>query len=960
MLAAVTLFYAGRSAFSADLGAMFPAGSATQKNLAAIAGSGVLNRAAVLFTRTDGKTFSEPGASEFLEIFAQRIEKVPGVSGAMWRKPAVSPQQTAREITQLLPLLRKPSDLPDSPEKIRAILTGDFTRMALYPGQTDLIEQDPCGFNMPLFLQLEKLLTISGIQLNAESKLLVSPDGKHALVIAATEFSPSDSADCRQLEDAIRKSLTGKPIWLTGELVSAHRHTCENEREMKRDLRVFSIASGLIFLLLFAVVYRLDWRGFLIPLIPFLAFLPAAAVMTLLFRPVLVLTLAMGGIMVGIGVDYGIHLYGAWAAGRGLREAFRLTRALFFAFLTTISALCLFLFSGTPGLVQFGAFACLMLAFTFAGTLLVLPPVLFFFRAPLRLTPLRPPTWPEQHPKIMGALFALLIVSAVFGCIQVHYDGNIRNFDAAYGANDAESHYREAFAPTGNPSALLYRGNGRDTVLETARRDAAKVRETLPGIELVTATDLFPTQKDMADNMAAWKDFAAQGKLTAWEKDFLDAAEETGFEREFFQPFFKTLRESVNHPLTDAVPPTLRFAADMLMRENSGRPFAALTLYRAKDPIEDERLASVLTELKSPAVQISENRITDQMAADIGGRIPYVALAALALVAGTIFMFTRTVRGTILAILPMAFAVLAIAGAHGLAGIPLNLAVAVSGIIILGIAVDYGLIAVNAPDAGLKNTFHSLTLSALTTAAGGFTVVFTHHAMLRSAGLTIVSGIAAAWAAAVFLLPLLRRAKLGKTLFLLMAAGCALLFSACRWQPFEEIEGPDCDAPAEELVWERPLYFEASAVADYLFGRVTFLLSGEIAADDSVHVFGLSPTGLRLFELKGQGDRLNESNWLTELVSEHNREAVSELVYGWAATFLADPRGADCETQWTGIPLRRILREIRREGHWKLRFFTPDAKTGNARCVFEPDGTILRLLVKFKLRMEPEGGEDEQ
>ena len=81
-----------------------------------------------------------------------------------------------------------------------------------------------------------------------------------------------------------------------------------------------------------------------------------------------------------------------------------------------------------------------------------------------------------------------------------------------------------------------------------------------------------------------------------------------------------------------------------------------------------------------------------------------------------------------------------------------------AGIILCALAVDYGVFVIHALRTGREQmVFRAVTLSALTTLAGGLTVAFTRHPMLSDAGCTLIAGIFFAWASAVFLLPVLHK-----------------------------------------------------------------------------------------------------------------------------------------------------------------------------------------------------------
>jgi predicted exporter len=81
----------------------------------------------------------------------------------------------------------------------------------------------------------------------------------------------------------------------------------------------------------------------------------------------------------------------------------------------------------------------------------------------------------------------------------------------------------------------------------------------------------------------------------------------------------------------------------------------------------------------------------------------------------------------------------------------------VAAIVVAGLAIDYGIFAVTAlerNDSGFSSdAFSALTLSMLTTLAGAGALLWAEHPALKTVGLVVCSGVAAAYLAAILLLP---------------------------------------------------------------------------------------------------------------------------------------------------------------------------------------------------------------
>ena len=128
-------------------------------------------------------------------------------------------------------------------------------------------------------------------------------------------------------------------------------------------------------LLILAVFSRSLKTALLIVVPLFLALLWTGGVMAATGTPVSVMSVAIAPLVIGIGVDNGIHLVSSWKRNNGnLSEVFAETGvALVVTTLTTVAAFGAFVTAETAGLAMFGWQAALALSFCLLVTLLVLP-----------------------------------------------------------------------------------------------------------------------------------------------------------------------------------------------------------------------------------------------------------------------------------------------------------------------------------------------------------------------------------------------------------------------------------------------------------------------------------------------------------------------------------------------------------------------------------------------------------
>ena len=892
VLSLLAVFQLFRTHYSADMRYLLPQNSLSVRNLEVVIDSGLANKVTLYLQRKDGEKLDNVSDMAAMTKFAEELKRLPQVRQVVCAPAGASPEEMYKDFVSHIPYLFPPSALPEGRE-LDSRLKENFRFLCLNPmGGALRSRYDPLGWTTGHLLKLEKVLKVSDLQFYAGNRsFLLSPDRKICMMLLYTDAAVSDYEKSislvSDLERTVAKSL---PERIRCEFFSPHMHMLENGKIVRIDLWIFAVCTSVLFLLLFAVVYKWDLRGILIPFLASLGSLWAAALMGLLFRPVLLFTLAMGGILIGIAGDYGIHLYAASLSGRRIRNGIALIPKLLLAFLTTIFAFFCFIFTEVPAFVQFGTYSALTLLFSFLLLLSLLPGFLFFRKRPRAtwdfFTLLKLENVCGKHAVFSGILLLCLGIGAFF----VTFDTNMSKFDVGYVKfGKREAYFQRSFGKNSAPMPILfYREKSFDALLETCRKDKEKLLKNLPGLEMVTPSDLFTPEKEKRANKAAWEKFLSSGKWEAYKNEFAAKGEKYGYTRAFFAGFFDEMEKGIKAPYEEKTPLLLSFARRNMIGKSSCWTGIAL--------VRSSGFSAETLQKNSSGTVFSEEFFTRQLYKDISGRLPLVIpLVVLLVLAGT-FLHLRSVLKTLLVFLPVAFCLIGIAGMHVFFGKEITLAVIVSGIITIGISVDYGVLLVNSDMS--SHIFNAIVFSAITTAAGGMTVLFTRHPMLRSAGLTIIAGISSSCLFTIFLLyPVLKKLRAGKGAKGLLPAGVLLLplfFSSCTSLPREErlplLPVPNsmhssCRFPIREKARE----FQGSLLMDYKTGQAAFLVAGKMTEKGEFSFFGFSHAGIRLFTLSGEGNELKKREWAKNTVPEGRQKELSRFLYGALAAGIHAP-----------------------------------------------------------------------
>jgi len=227
---------------------------------------------------------------------------------------------------------------------IKRLAPGD--PLLLYPGQLRRLEAARAG----------GLALVDG-QFLAE--------GRHALVLLTSRSSPFDAAAQAPLQAAIAAAFAeasaGQGPGLTLEQSGVARFALAAEASMRADIGRISSVSLLGLLLLFAAMFRSP-RLIALSLLPLAAgMLAALASCLLLFGAVHGLTLAFGATLIGVCIDYSVHLFNHHlldpAAAGPEQSARRIAPGLWLGALTTVAGFAGLAWTSFPGLREVAVFA---------------------------------------------------------------------------------------------------------------------------------------------------------------------------------------------------------------------------------------------------------------------------------------------------------------------------------------------------------------------------------------------------------------------------------------------------------------------------------------------------------------------------------------------------------------------------------------------------------------------------
>ncbi len=149
------------------------------------------------------------------------------------------------------------------------------------------------------------------------------------------------------------------------------------ETHMERDFWVTTILAGLAILAILWIRFRKSWSTFILTLLPLIfGYIWMLGTMRLLGITFNFANIIISPLLIGIGVDNGIHLLHRYKEEKNIFKASRLAGVAIIA--TTLTTLLVFgslILARTPGLKLLGQSALLGIGFTAIFSLLLLPPL---------------------------------------------------------------------------------------------------------------------------------------------------------------------------------------------------------------------------------------------------------------------------------------------------------------------------------------------------------------------------------------------------------------------------------------------------------------------------------------------------------------------------------------------------------------------------------------------------------
>lgn len=572
-------------------------------------------------------------------------------------------------------------------------------------------------------------------------------DGSKALLMAQTR-APAFALDAQaaalaRIEQEVAR-LGEEPLpklLLSGPAVFAveARETIRSELAL---LSTLAIASLALFLL---AVYRSPVLLLLTAVPLATGMLTAIACVRLTFGSIHGITLAFGITIIGVAMDYPIHLFSHTHAGEPSERALtRIWPTLRLGILTTVLGYTAMVFSGFPGVSQLGVFAVTGLFGAAAVTRWVLPVL-----APAGSRTLH---WPGLS---LSTLIALLrrwrwlpLLVLVLGIIYVASEhrplwgtdlASLSPIPAQRRALDQE--LRAAMGAPDVRQLLIVTGADPEQVLQQSERLASALQDLVDRGELAgfdAASRYLPSVRAQRDRQAALP------SADVLETRLRDAMRGLPFRPGLFAPFIAdvAVAKSANPlVLADFRDTGLELRLQALLFAQSGQWVGLIPLRGVAD---DVKLRAWVTQLNDPGVRYVDLK---QGANSLVNLYRDKALLSLTWGAGAIvvvlWLGLRSLGGVLRVLLPVTAAVTGVVTVLSAVAQPLSMFHLVALLLVVGVGLDYGLFfnRIAEDDTERERTTRALAICGISTALVFGLLSFSQTPVLHAIGSTVAIGV---------------------------------------------------------------------------------------------------------------------------------------------------------------------------------------------------------------------------
>jgi predicted RND superfamily exporter protein len=658
--------------------------------------------------------------------------------------------------------------------------------------EVPILAADPFGLvnEVPGFRFLSSSLPVDPVTLT-----FLSEDGEASLVIvtpARSEIDPSGGrALVEDLEAAFSEVRANLGLEFRFDAVGGPLYAAADEELIRNDLKR-TVSGSAVGCLLFLVA---AFGGIALPSILLITVLFALALtgglIAGLFHGISAISLGFAAVLVGLGIDYGIHAATRYRQSRmdGLSREDSLVATyrgagpgILTSALTTAAAFGVLMFAHLRPVRELGVLVTCGILSMLVMTVTVGAAALVLWKGPSKRAEGGGALWRwigasvdfcvsigTRYPFAVLAVTVCVVVVSAAGIPRLRFESDLRAVRPIdHPAMEAERLLVEYFDVGVGTVTFVVPGNDLGDALEScARVRAALQMELGDGADITSPADWLGVPSTIQDRLRVLEEFSMQPGISVFEAELV----KSGLNPHGFSVGLNALRDLDEGrdpaPLDRANWPT--WVKELVSVEDD-RTWVMMRLRLPGEVWQDGPPAEFVTSIKSavPGIAVASipavGRDLRNLAKSDLRRLSWIALFVVFTV--VILSFRGSVYDSFIALTPVVVGSVCLLGVWGFLGHPIDLITLVVLPILLGIGIDDGLHAVHGTRGAsplpladaVSISGRAMTLTTLTTCVGFGSLTLSHVPGLRNGGVLVAAGVVACLIATLVVLPAWDRA----------------------------------------------------------------------------------------------------------------------------------------------------------------------------------------------------------
>jgi predicted exporter len=600
------------------------------------------------------------------------------------------------------------------------------------------------------------------------NNVLFSQNEKHILVItkpAKKSFNLDFSEKLIREIEQIEKNHPEIRVKALG----GHLYTYTSANLIKNDLFLITVFSVLgIFLLYFFSFKKL--KPLLISFVPIIfGIVTGLFAVILLFKTVFGITIVLGAMLIGVGIDYVTHYLVSYSHKKNsLKSITAIHKSLFYGYLTTGVIVLIFYLSQFRFFKEISVFFFFGISASYLLTVMIIPqikfrgirtgPFLNFFEKFISYSFRRA----RHHKKKLLAILIFLGLFFAYFAVTVRFDNNLQNMN--YVDPDLKKVETELSGRFGDISTsnLIVSAGG---TLEQALQLNDRVYQELSVSKKDSIISSFYNTSLFLPSIRKQKKNISRIQSRDWQEVFRKVQKisaQIGFKSDTFQPFFQKIQSlGATNDYIQLGDYTESIFSSLINQFiiSSNKKYYVLSYFKAPEITPQvKEMIERINKIDANVYYINQVSLFKDIILRLNKEMIELTVITLIVIFLVLLIHYRNLHKSFLAIFPTILGIIISIGFLNLIGISLNIMSFFSIILLIGIGLDYGIFVLDSVDNPNNNHIsQAISLAALSTIISFGMLIFSKNGVLSSIGIIIFIGISTTMLSSIFIIPLLAK-----------------------------------------------------------------------------------------------------------------------------------------------------------------------------------------------------------